>query len=401
MSLYVFNQYYFDLLKKVKDYCRSSQGKVQANNVRKAIKKNYASYDKTAKEYREFFSASAQHARGAWESTKTSNIKDAKEWLECAEIANTQIYDGITVADIDSCIKSKKTLFYYFTLLCIFVNEELTQEEVDKIVGLLKNIKNVDEFEKSIESIEDALLKQHLTFLLYLQKNSTSGVSTESSDASGATREGIDETMQQLETTSLGKLAKEIMGDIDINEVQNSLTGGGNILESLTNPDGGLSKLLGTVSQKMISKMTSGEIKQETLLQDALKFSSQLQNMIPKGQGGGAGGFGDIASMMSKVGDLANMMNAGNKKKSKGDDSDSDSEDDGEGFNFAKMASMLGSMGDNGKKEKHSRPIINKPELSRVARAKQLRKKLERQKRAKEATQTRDTSEKQLTTSSD
>ena len=398
MSLYVFNQYYFDLLKKVKDYCRSSQGKVQASTIRKAIKKNYASYDKTAAEYREFFSASTQHARGAWESTKTSNIKDAKEWLECEEIANTQIYDGITVSDIDSCIKSKKTLFYYFTLLCIFVNEELTQEEVDNIVGLLKNIKNVDEFEKSIESIEDALLKQHLTFLLYLQKNSTSGVSTESSDASSATREGIDETMQQLETTSLGQLAKEIMGDIDINEVQNSLSGGGNILESLTNPDGGLSKLLGTVSQKMISKMTSGEIKQETLLQDALKFSSQLQNMIPKGANGqGAGGFGDIASMMSKVGDLANM-NSGNKKKGNDSDSDSDSEDDGGGFNFAKMASMLGSMGDNGgKKQKQSRPVINKPELSRVAKAKQLRKKLERQKREKESKQ--NTSEKQLTSS--
>ena len=200
--------------------------------------------------------------------------------------------------------------------------------------------------------------------------------------------------MHQLETTSLGKLAKEIMGDIDINEVQNTLSGGGNILESLTNPEGGLSKLLGTVSQKMISKMTSGEIKQETLLQDALKFSSQLQNMIPKGANGGGGGgaFGDIASMMSKVGDLANMMNnVGNKN---GDDSNSDSDDDSGGFNFAKMASMLGSMGDSGKKQKQSRPVINKPELSRLTKAKQLRKKLERQKRDKESAQ--NTSETQL-----
>jgi hypothetical protein len=190
--------------------------------------------------------------------------------------------------------------------------------------------------------------------------------------------------MQQLETTSLGKLAKEIMGDIDVNEVQSSISGGGNILESLTNPDGGLSKLLGTVSQKMMSKMSSGELNQETLLQDALKFSSQLQNMIPKGSNGkGGGGFGDIASMMSKVGDLANMMNSGKKD---GNDSDSNSDDDdGGGFNFSKMASMLGSMGDNGKKQKQSRPVINKPELSRVAKAKQLRKKLERKKRENEA----------------
>jgi hypothetical protein len=73
----------------------------------------------------------------------------------------------------------------------------------------------------------------------------------------------------------------------------------------------------------------------------------------------------------------------------------SDSDDDGGGFNFAKMASMLGSMGDTGKKQKQSRPVINKPELSRVAKAKQLRKKLERQKREKESSQ--NTSEKQLT----
>ena len=390
MSLYVFNQYYFDLLKKVKDYSRSNKEKVEAQNIRKSIKENYSSYDKTAAEYRDFFVKYTETARNLWETSEIVDIKGAKEWLAIDKIGSSFVYENISLLDVDSSIRSKKTFFYYFTLLCIFV-KELTQEEVSNIVGLLKNIKNVDEFEKSIENIEDVLLKRHLTFLLYLQKNSTGGTSTEHLTES---REGINDTMHQLETTSLGKLAKEIMGDIDINEVQNTLSGGGNILESLTNPEGGLSKLLGTVSQKMISKMTSGEIKQETLLQDALKFSSQLQNMIPKGANGGGGGgaFGDIASMMSKVGDLANMMNnVGNKN---GDDSNSDSDDDSGGFNFAKMASMLGSMGDSGKKQKQSRPVINKPELSRLTKAKQLRKKLERQKRDKESAQ--NTSETQL-----
>jgi len=378
MSLYVFNQYYFDLLKKVKDYSRSNQGKVEANNIRKSIKENYSSYDKTAAEYRDFFIKNTEVARNLWETSEIVDIKSAKTWLVREEIGSLQVYEGITLLDVDGSIRSKKTFFYYFTLLCIFV-KELTQEEVGNIVSLLKNIKNIDEFEKSLETIEDALLKRHLTFLLYLQKNSTSASSENTNDP----REGIEDTMQQLETTSLGKLAKEIMGDIDINEVQSSLSGGGNILESLTNPNGGLSKLLGTVSQKMISKMTSGEIKQETLLQDALKFSSQLQNMIPKGAngGGGAGPFCDIASMMSKVGDLANMMNTGGNN-----DNDSDSDDDSNGFNFSKMASMLGSMGDD-KKHKNSRPVINKPELSRLTKAKQLRKKLERKKREKEASE--------------
>ena len=374
MSLYVFNQYYFDLLKKVKNYSRSGQEKVAASSIRKAIKTYYSSYDKTAEEYREFFITNTKHAIDLWESSNITDIKTAKEWLVTENIGSTKIYEEISLQEVDSVIRSKKTFFYYFTLLCIFV-KNMTETEVTHIVELLKNIKNTDEFEKSLETIEDELLKKHLTFLLYLQKQANISAQEESNNV----KENIDDTMHQLETTSLGKLAKEIMGDIDINEVHQSLSGSGNILESLTNPDGGLTKLLGTVSQKMISKMASGEIRQETLLQDALQFSSQLQNMIPKNVSGMGGGFGDIANMMSKVGDLANMMG----KNGGSGNSDSDDEDNGP-FNFSKMANMLNNMNNDGKK-KQSRPVINKPELSRVAKAKQLRKKLEKQKREKEA----------------
>jgi len=374
----VFNQYYFDLLKKVKNYSRSGPEKVTTTNIRKSIKTYYTSYDKTAEEYREFFIKNTKDAIDLWESSNIIDIKTAKEWLVTENIGSSKIYENISLQDVESVIRSKKTFFYYFTLLCIFI-KDITETEVSHIVKLLKNIKNTDEFEKSLETIEDKSLKKHLTFLLYLQKQAVISAEEESTSV----KESIDDTMNQLETTSLGKLAKEIMGDIDINEVHQSLSGSGNILESLTNPDGGLTKLLGTVSQKMISKMASGEIRQETLLQDALQFSSQLQNMIPKNTSGMGGGFGDIANMMSQVGNLANMMGQ-NKNTGGTDNDDSDDSDDGSNpFNFSKMANMLNSMNNDGKK-KQSRPVINKPELSRVAKAKQLRKKLEKQKREKE-----------------
>ena len=382
MSLYVFNQYYFDLLKKVKDYSKSNQEKSQAHSIRTAIKTHYSSYDKTAAEYRDFFVKNTETAMSDWENSRFQDLKSAKTWLMQTN-GQSQIYEDITLLDVDASIRSKKTFFYYFTLLCIFV-KDMTEEEVSKVVGLLKNIKNTEEYEASLETIDDELLKHHLTFLLYLQKQSL--VNTSSEQNPETVQEGISDTMQQLETTSLGKLAKEIMGDIDINEVHNSLNGGKNILDSLTNPDGGLSKLLGTVSQKMISKMASGEIKQETLLQDALKFSSQLQNMIPKDSSGmgGMGGFGDIASMMSKVGDLANMMGKSGKKDESGSGSDDNSDDEG-GFSFSKMANMIGKFNSSDGKKKQSRPVINKPEINRVSRAKELRKKLERRKREKQS----------------
>ena len=382
MSLYVFNQYYFDLLKKVKDYSKSNQEKKQTHAIRQSIKTHYNNYDKTSSIYREFFIKNMEFAMNEWETAKYTSINDAKAWLQKDAICTTNLYEEITLFDVDASIRSKKTLFYYFTLLCIFA-KDMSETQVTEIVGLLKNINNTEEFESSLQTIEDELLKHHLTFLLQLQKQSVPNTS----EPTDTFKEGISDTMQQLETTSLGKLAKEIMSDIDVNEVHNSLSNGGNILESLSNPDGGLSKLLGTVSQKMISKMASGEIRQDTLLQDALKFSSQLQNMIPKGGPGmsgmgGMGGFGDIANMMSKVGDLASMMGNGNKNN--GDDSDSDGD---EGFSFSKMASMLGKMNDTQGKKKQSRPVINKPEVSRITRAKELRRKLERRKREKETTE--------------
>ena len=108
MSLYVFNQYYFDLLKKVKDYTRGGQGKVQASSIRKAIKNNYGSYDKTAAEYRDFFITNTEEARNLWESSTITDIKGAKTWLANESIGVSQIYDGITLTDVDTSIRSKK-----------------------------------------------------------------------------------------------------------------------------------------------------------------------------------------------------------------------------------------------------------------------------------------------------
>ena len=96
------------------------------------------------------------------------------------------------------------------------------------------------------------------------------------------------------------------------------------------------------------------------------------------------GGFGDIANMMSKVGDFANMMGKSGKKDESGSGSDDNSDDEG-GFSFSKMANMIGKFNSSDGKKKQSRPVINKPEINRVSRAKELRKKLERRKREKQS----------------
>jgi hypothetical protein len=171
-----------------------------------------------------------------------------------------------------------------------------------------------------------------------------------------------------------------------VSEIHKSFSGDGNIFSALSNPDGGISKLLGTVSQKMMSKMASGEIKQENLLSDALKFSTQLQGMIPKPSGSGSGNDGtnplgnfDIGDIMSKVGGLASMMGGGG----------GGSKNDG-GFDMSQLASMMGSMMGNqksGGRTKGSRTTVDTSSLNRSAKAKQLRRKLERRRQEQEQQQ--------------
>jgi hypothetical protein len=349
MSLYVFNQYYFDLLKKVKDIARTHKKSESCNNVRKAIKDNYSSYDKLSTTHLEYFKETVQPCISIWlVSVKT--VEDAKQWLTNEQCGDVELYQGITLNMVDAVLRNKKTLLHYFVLLCIFSND-INEEDTSKILNRLKTLKTITDKEALETEFQDETLRSYIAFLVDLQNSSQKP-------------SGIEDTMKDLESTSLGKLAKEIMETVDVNEIHKSMTEEGNILKALANPEGGLAKLMGTVSQKMISKMATGELSQETLLKDALQFSGKMQHMMPKGAGGG------IADMMSQMGDLSKMMNA------MGGDA-------GEGFDMSKLSEMMGMMGGGNKKDTKTR--FNTTEMSRVAKAKQMRHKLEKRRREREA----------------
>jgi len=314
VRIHIFNQYYFAFLKKIKDIARDLKHKNSTlseseyknpdllhNKVLKAIKNTYASYDTSSNEYHEWFinNEELQNAFEVWSNTvKTS--QDVDTWISSVK---ADFYKDISIENISSLVDNKRSVYYNIAILYIF-SHDISDTELPQIVELIKNLKDKEVFEKDIESVENTTIRTTLQVLMEVQQESV-GSSMESS-------------FKELEETSLGKLAKDIMTDINLDEIQSSLGKDGDIFKALSNPDGGLSKLLGTVSQKMISKMASGEIKQETLLQDALAFSSQLKNMAPKNKDGsdasGAGGLGglgdlgDIGSMLEQFQKMAGAM---------------------------------------------------------------------------------------------
>jgi len=368
VSINIFNQYYFGFLKKVKDIARDLKHSSTSENpknpdfvynkILKAIKNKYASYDTLSNSYHEWFinNKELQDAYLLWISdVKTS--KDIESWLNNSNIKDIELYESIKVGDILDIFDKKHIVYYNIAILYIF-SQEIVDTQLSQIIQLIKNLKDKDVFDKDISTIENDNIKQTLQVLMEIQQESL--VTT------------FESSFKELEQTSLGKLAKEIMTDINLDEIQSSLQQENDIMKALSNPEGGLSKLLGSVSQKMISKMASGEIKQETLLKEAMTFSSQLKNLVPDtNQQGMFNGLGDIGSMLEQFQKMTN---------------------DGQGGDLNNIQSMLSAMGMNnrgqnqrqGNNRSHTRVDNNK--LNRVIQAKQLRSKLEKKKQRENST---------------
>jgi hypothetical protein len=238
--------------------------------------------------------------------------------------------------------------------------------------------KDEETLDKKLEVIENENIRAMIKILVEIQQETV--VTT------------FESSFKQLEDTSLGKLAKEIMNDINLDEIQSSLQNDGDIMKALSNPDGGLTRLLGSVSQKMISKLASGEIKQETLLQDAMSFSSQLGNLNTasgddsNGQNG-LGGLGDIGAMLEQFQKMTSGLN-GNSGNPGG---------------MAGLQEMMSAMGmgmgggaganrNQRQPNNNTRTRVDSSKLNRTIQARQLRHKLEKRKQqsksAKENVQT-------------
>lgn len=328
---HLFNEYYFELLKKLKSSCRTKKTESHtARVILRAIKKNYSSYDKFSSEFRMYVNESS-----AWDSYETlpACVDDMNAWLE--EHEDVCLYKDIPLSCIAEEFEDSLTLHQYMSLIVLF-RKSMDDSDLSKVVSYMKSNKK-DDSEIDLDK-EDIVMQ--LKRIAQLQKM----------QSDKAMKDHIS-AIPNIEDTSLGKLAKEIMQEMNVEELQTSL-GNGDIMQALANPDGGLIKLLGTVSQKMISKMSSGEIKQESLLQDAMKLATQIG-------GKDMGMLGNMASMFGGAGAGANGFDMGDLTKM--------------------MTGMMGGSGSSVKKS-HTKVRPNVSNIKKMSKKQDLRLKLEKRK---------------------
>jgi hypothetical protein len=223
--------------------------------------------------------------------------------------------------------------------------DELSDDDVKTYVSVLQDTKN----EIGLDSITN---EQHRKVVSRLNELKTK---------KGKETSGID--MSAMEDTMLGKLAKEILEDVDVDKLQKSIGDNGDILKAIGDPDSGFSELISNVSRKMANKISTGELKQENLLQDAIKFASTMPGLFGNaGAAGGTGGAGAASSNNQRKNepDMASMMNMMSSMMN-----------NKEGMDMFK--NMMGNMNNQKGGSKQS---INKPALKKLAAVNRLKTKI-------------------------
>lgn len=323
-SSFIFNQYYIDFLKRIKTVAKESRETNQdAVDILKSIKENYSTFDKKSDEYTTYIKSVISD--DLWDQY----VENMSTWLEDNE--NIELYKGITIETIQDIMKDKYLVSHFMSVFYIF-QKEMSEELTEKMVKLLQTQNNTE----MINELEDDKVKK---VLLDLQTMKNENIKEKA---------GID--MKFIEDTSIGKLAKEILEDVDVGKLQKSMGENGDILKAIGDPDSGFANIISNVSQKMANKISNGELKQDNLIEDAMKFASVMPGMFGKSNGnsGNSPDIGNIMNMMST------MMGGGNKN----------------------MDNLFKDMAKKQKSSKGTKTSYNEGALKKMAQAKKMKKKL-------------------------
>ena len=290
---YVFNQYYIDFIKRLKKTSKviKEDGKDNekyelAKDIMKSIKTNYVTLDKSSDEYVLFVNKLDENV---WKTYLDIEDDKMNEWFDMENIKNVELYQNITISNIRKVMNDDYLCHHFISVFYLFKNE-LSEDVVKKYVSILQ-----ESFKEELyEGIEN---EEHKKLLLRLNEIKKKTIK----DKSGVNMAGMEDTM-------LGKLAKEILDDVDVDKLQKSIGDKGDLLKAIGDPDSGFGDLISNVSRKMATKISNGELKQENLLQDAMKFASTMPGLFggANPDGGGNKQQKDMANMMNM---MNNMMN--------------------------------------------------------------------------------------------
>jgi len=314
-SVVIFNQYYYELLTKIRTIAKKhKENSSTANKVLEVMKDNYKEFDKTSDEYIKFVKENCNDE--FWKSYLDVEKENCDEWLKNEDNKKVFLFKDITIGEITKLLRDNFLCHHFLSVFYIFKNE-MSDDDASTILKILQTFS--DDIELTNEEYKKVISRLN-TMKSEKVKDNTSF-----------------EGMGELKETTIGKIAKEIIDDVNIDKFKQTISEEGDILKALANPENGLGELFSKVGNKVTDKISSGELNQDAIMKDAMKFASMLPSMFGN-NGGGGGGNGD--------------------------------------FNMADMMRMMSAMNGGGGGGRKTKTAINKQGLKAMAKKAELQKKL-------------------------
>lgn len=301
---YMFNKFFSSFIKELKGL---------DEGLKTIIKKNFKVIDKSSDEYYTlFWSNVASHMKLFVEGDDLSNNE---------EVASVEIVQGITIGDAVKALKGDDlhTFWNYINILIIFAylytdSKSASSEEDNKksdtyhlfvkVVKILSMIQNSQDPSAELEDIIDDDIK-HLLLKIKVFDGTNEDIKIDD-----ASTPPSSEFLQSIENSKIADLAKEISKEIDISNISIEKPEDVAKLMDFSGSNNFIGNIVSKVSTKLTEKISSGEIKQEDLLSEAMSMMSMLNGGAGGAGGpGGMGGIADILKGMGGLGGLGSMMN--------------------------------------------------------------------------------------------
>lgn len=273
---YVFNKILLNLLKEIKD----KDSKLKIN-----IKQNYAVFDKS----------SNSHIMLFINNDNTNHLfttpYEEKDLLLNDSIQNFEILKDIKLSEILNVIDVNekdviKCYLYIFYMLSHIYKKTLPLDESDdveltkmndlfnKCVKMIKNDEHID-YEEEMDNIFDDDLTIIFKNIYESRKHiKDSMMNYNNGDLDGPEQ---DSPFDFLQNSKIGQLAQEITQDIDISNLNikdpSELL---NIESMFSGENNVLGDIISKVGNKVAAKISSGELKHEDLLGEAMSMMGKL-----------------------------------------------------------------------------------------------------------------------------
>lgn len=305
---YMFNKFFSSFIKELK---------ALDDGLKATIKKNFKVIDKSSDEYYTLFWGSVKEHLKTFVEGESLSSNEAIQSLE--------IVQGITIGDAVKVLKDSDlhTFWNYVNILVIFAYlyteaKESSAASADgqetpdvdsatsstyllfiKVVKILSMIQNSQDPAAELEDIIDDDIKQ-LLLKIKVFESTNDDIKIDEPTAAAASADFL----QSIENSKIADLAKEISKEIDISNISIEKPEDVAKLMDFSGSNNFLGNIVSKVSNKLTEKISTGEIKQEDLLSEAMSMMSMLNG----GAAGGAGGVADLLKNMGGLGGLSSML---------------------------------------------------------------------------------------------